>query len=197
MGDWMHDIAEAVAIANRIGERVVVIGTSTGATLATLAAHGPLAETLDGLVLISPNFRVKNPAAALLTWPSARWWLPRLAGTNRSFEPRNAAHGQYWTLSYPSTALFPMAASVLAARRLSHDEINVPALFIFDDADQVVDHTVTRAVASSWGGPAKIEAVQVGIDSDPYAHVIAGDILSPGMTDDLSQRVTDWIRTLP
>ncbi|MGB3554791.1 MAG: alpha/beta fold hydrolase, partial [Jannaschia sp.] len=40
-GDWIEDLAEAMAIARRLGDRIVVIGTSTGGTLAGLLAADP------------------------------------------------------------------------------------------------------------------------------------------------------------
>ena len=45
---WINDYAEAIAIGRAIGGKVVVIGTSTGASLATWAASqaGPFARTL-------------------------------------------------------------------------------------------------------------------------------------------------------
>ena len=33
-------------------------------------------------------------------------------------------------------------------------------------------------------------------DDDPYAHVIAGDILSPGQTEPVIAIITDWARGL-
>ena len=36
--DWMADAAEALAVGRRLGDRLVVVGTSTGATLALAAA---------------------------------------------------------------------------------------------------------------------------------------------------------------
>jgi len=61
-GDWVDDAALAMALGRAIGDRVVLIGTSTGGTLATYAATEPdLAEGLAGIVLISPNFRLANP----------------------------------------------------------------------------------------------------------------------------------------
>ena len=38
---WINDYAEAIAIGRAIGDRLAVIGTSTGASLATLASAQP------------------------------------------------------------------------------------------------------------------------------------------------------------
>ena len=68
VADWMADVAEALAAARAVGDRVVVIGTSTGATLARIAVQYPeMRADVAGMVLISPNFRVKNPAAVILS----------------------------------------------------------------------------------------------------------------------------------
>ncbi|SIS68184.1 Lysophospholipase, alpha-beta hydrolase superfamily [Roseivivax lentus] len=195
--DWMADVAEALAIGRTIGERVLVMGTSTGGTLAVLAAHDPgLSEGVAGIALVSPNFRVNSPAATILTWPGVRYWGPYVAGETRRFTPQNDGHGTYWTTEYPTVALLPMAESVKAARALPHRDIALPALFIFADTDAVVDAGVTRQVAASWGGPVEIMRVDPAM-TEPSAHLIAGDILSPAMTAPVAERIADWASGLP
>ncbi|SLN50922.1 Thermostable monoacylglycerol lipase [Roseivivax jejudonensis] len=197
VSDWMADVAEAMAIGRRIGDRVLVIGTSTGGTLATLAAADPdLSRDMAGLALISPNYRVNNPAARILTWPGVRWWGPLVAGEKRGFTPVNDRQARYWTERYPTVAVLPMARSVAAARGLDHATIEVPALFLFADEDQVVDADATRTVAAAWGGPSAMHEVTPGPDADPYAHVLAGDILSPNLTEPLTARIVAWAQAL-
>jgi len=197
-GDWIEDTAEALAAARAIGDRVVVIATSTGGTLAALAATDPiLSEALAGIVLISPNFRVANPSARLLTWPGARWWVPWIAGAERGFKTINADQARYWTERYPTVAVLPMAALVRHVRRLDFGDTRVPALFLFAPEDAVVDAGATERVAARWGGPATVARQNVPPGNDPYRHVIAGDILSPDMTAPLARTIQDWIVDLP
>lgn len=192
-GDWLEDMAEAMDIGRRTGERVLVISTSTGATVAALAAADPeLSKGLAGLVMISPNFGIRNPAAQLLDMPLARWWGPLVAGAERSFAPANADHGKYWTTSYPTTALFPMAALIRAARSEDYTKASVPALFIYSESDQVIDPTVIPQIAEAWAGPVTENIRTMGPGDDPYAHVIAGDILSPGQTTETVAAIVDW-----
>jgi alpha-beta hydrolase superfamily lysophospholipase len=54
--DWLDDAAEALQIGAAIGERVIVMGTSTGATLALAIVDHPSFDRVSSLVLISPNF---------------------------------------------------------------------------------------------------------------------------------------------
>ena len=192
--DWIRDVNEALEIGRRIGRRTLVIATSTGGSLATLAAVDPrLRDKMDALVLVSPNFRVRATGSSLLTWPFARSFVPMLLGRERQWVPQNADHGQWWTNRYPSEAVVAMAAAAAAAAAQPVEEARVPALFLFADADRVVDARATRRVAARWGGEAALFPVQVDRGDDPESHVIAGDILSPGQTLPVAQRILDWM----
>ncbi len=69
---WLASAAEAVALGRRLGDSVLVMGSSTGVTLAlALAAERP--EWVDAIVGYSPNIAVADPKASLLTAP---WGLP-------------------------------------------------------------------------------------------------------------------------
>ncbi|MHA3976914.1 alpha/beta hydrolase [Halovulum sp. GXIMD14794] len=195
VADWRRDVEEAIAIGRRLGDRVILIGASTGATLITLALEDPaLREGVAGIVMISPNFKVKAAGSAALTWPFARRFVPMIEGEERFFAPRTAEHAKWWTERYPTVAVLPMAASVKAAREVEVGEIDVPALFVFSDLDEVVDHRQTRAVADAWGGPVTVWPVEPGRSDDPQAHVIAGDIMSPGLTEPVAERILEWTR---
>ena len=194
---WMEDMAEALAVARQLGDRVLVVSTSTGGTLTALALPEAMAEGVVGSVFVAPNFRVNNPAGFLLTWPGVRLWASYVAGAERVSEPRNTLHSDFSTLRYPIEAVLPMAAAVKAARGLRFEDVTTPALFIFSDADQVVDSSVTRAVAARWGGPAEVFQPQLQVGDDPYAHVVAGDMLSPGQNGPVTERIIAWARALP
>jgi alpha-beta hydrolase superfamily lysophospholipase len=193
-GDWMEDMAEAMAIGRRLGDKVVLIATSTGAPLTVLAAGDPvMAEGLAGIVMISPNFGLRSTAAMILDLPLARYWGPVVAGASRRFDPINPQHGAHWTTEYPTTALFPMAALVRAGRGADVGSITVPALFIYAPADAVIDPARIPPVVAAWGGPTRVSEVVVGDGDDPFSHVIAGDILSPGQTDAVTGTILSWI----
>lgn len=197
-GDWVEDMAEAMAIGRRIGARVVVMGTSTGGTLAALAAEdSQLSQDLAGVALISPNFAVNNTAAPLLTAPYVRDWLTRLVGEERSFTPVNAAHAAHWTTRYPSLSVVPMAALVEHVRNLDFGKVQVPAIFVYSEHDAVIVPAAVRDVYEAWGGPKEIHPMVMGPGDDPYSHVLAGDVLSPGQTDRVVTLLSDWAAGLP
>ena len=195
--DWLFDMAEAMAIGRRLGDRVIVIGTSTGGTLAALAAGDPqLNEGLAGTVLISPNFGLHAPAQWLLDAPFIESWGVLAVGETRAFTPLNADHARHWTTEYPTSALYPMARLIRAARAADHGQARTPALFLYAPADQVIDPARIPPVIAAWGGPTQVELREMQGDDDPYAHVIAGDILSPGQTEETIRLITDWARGL-
>lgn len=196
-GDWIEHMAAMLAVVDRVGERVLVIGTSTGGTLLGLAAADPrLRGMIDAAVFVSPNFDIAQAGAWLLRAPWARLWLPWIAGPTRSFEPQNSLHARFWTESYPTEAVVPMAALVGLAHRASYARATMPALFLYSPNDEVVDHGATRNVAAAWAGPTRIEQVTVPPGGDPRHHNIAGDILTPANTRPVAETISAWLRNL-
>jgi alpha-beta hydrolase superfamily lysophospholipase len=192
-GDWLEDTAEAMAIGRAIGRQVIVIATSTGGTLAAIAAtDAGQIDAVKGIAFVSPNFRMKNAAAFILTAPFGRYWGPLLAGEEIGFEPVNAAQARFWTTRYPSGAAFPVGALVKYAHRLDYSGVTTPALFLYSEGDQVVSPGATEEIAERWGGAMEILAVTLPPGSDPYGHILAGDVLSPGNTDATVRAILDW-----
>ncbi|MGE0499567.1 MAG: alpha/beta hydrolase [Rhizobiaceae bacterium] len=190
---WVNDYAEALSIGRAIGERVVVIATSSGGSIASWAATDPaFATQVAALVLISPNYGVRAAGASLLTGPWGRQLAGLLIGPERGFEPANELHARYWTYRYPTVALLPMGAVTELAYDSPVERSKVPALFVFSDADTVVRAERTREIAGRWG--AIHESVSVETSGDPSNHVIAGDALSPSTTQPLADAIVAWLR---
>lgn len=199
VNDWYNDVAEAMAVGRATGERVIVIGTSTGATLATWAATQPkLMKDVVGLIAVAPNFAVQDPSAVALSFPWARQLLPMIFGKYRQWEPKNEEQGIWWSTRYPLVALLPMQASVDRAAEIAFEGLNVPALFVFHDKDEVVRSAMTRQVVERWGkySDTKTEIFEIKESSDPSNHVITGDILSPNNTQPVASKIAAWIKAL-
>jgi pimeloyl-ACP methyl ester carboxylesterase len=189
---WVNDYAEAIAIGRALGDRVVVIGTSTGGSLATWASTRPqLAKDVAALVMISPNYGLQAAGSGLLTLPWGGQLARLLIGPQRSFEPVNAINAVLWTTHYPTSALLPLAALAELGRDSPVETIRVPALFVFSDQDKLVRPQLTRAIAARWG--AAHELVVLERNDDPHSHVITGDALSPSTTDALAERIAAWV----
>jgi pimeloyl-ACP methyl ester carboxylesterase len=192
---WINDYQEALAIGRAIGDKVIVISTSTGGSLAAWAATQPGAsDGVAAIAFISPNFGVKAPGAEILTMPWGKQIAELVAGKDRSFVPRNALHEKFWTYKYPIAATLPMAALTELAYGAPVEKATIPALFVFSDLDKVVRPDRTRQIAGRWGGAH--ELVPIEGTGDPDNHVIAGDALSPSTTAFLAQRIFVWIEAV-
>lgn len=182
---WLDDTAEAVAIGGRIGERVLLIGTSTGGTLATWAAARPEATPrLAGLVLISPNYQPRDRSSRVLLYPWGGVLARLMVGPERCFTPENDRQERHWTTCYPTSALTTMMALVERVRTMDLTGIEVPTLVLHEADDQVVDQSETDRVVDGITGTDAMR-VRVPSTSDPARHVLAGDIVSPDSNEEV------------
>jgi pimeloyl-ACP methyl ester carboxylesterase len=190
---WLDDTAEAVAIGSRIGENVVLMGTSTGGTLATWAANRPeAADRIDGLVLVSPNYQPKDRLSRVLLYPWGSVIAGLFLGKQRCFTPENDVQEQHWTTCYPTSALSTMMALVEHVRTMDLTAVEVPTLVLYDPADQVVEPTETERVVAGLAGTSPV-LYEVRSSSDPAHHVLAGDIVSPESSDEVSSVLRSFL----
>lgn len=189
--DWMRDVDEALAVGRRLGERVVLIGTSSGATLALARLAAGNAPDIAALVLLSPNLGPADPSADLLVGPGGPLLGRLLVGENRSFEPANAAHERYWTTTYPMSAVVEVMRLVSAVRASLPLTLDVPLLVLVSEEDRVID--VERALDALSAIEAPARRI-LSVESDgPARHIPAGDILSPGQTSITVTRIRAFI----
>jgi pimeloyl-ACP methyl ester carboxylesterase len=192
---WLDDTAEAIAIGERIGQRVIVMATSTGAALATWALAEPdLSKNISAAIFFSPNYGLSARGAFLLGGPFARQIAHAVIGPTRSFEPANALHAKLWTQEYPTDALLPMARTIALANSARLERIRVPALFFHSPQDKTVKSANIIRNARRWGAPHRLVAVENS--GDPSAHVLAGDALSPSTTETVVDQIIDWLRDI-
>ena len=190
----MYDTAEALAAGRAVGDKVIVLSTSTGGTMAAAATlDAKMSKDIVAMIFVSPNFGINDLAASLLTWPAARYWLPLIVGRQISFEPISAEHEMFWTTSFPTVGLTTVAALVSAVVQLDFTKTVVPALFWLSDDDQVVRPDISRQIAKKWGGGATIHAVTLGPKDDESGHVIAGAIRSAGQTKAAVAGMLEWL----
>jgi len=198
ISNWVNDLHEAIEIGSRIGQKVILISTSTGGTLSTISAlNENLSKTILGYIFISPNFGINHKLANLISWPCSEYWLHLFIGKTRTIKPRNELDKKFWTLSYPTKALIPMARLVKKINNKNFSNVSNPALFYFSMDDKVVEPKKTLEFIENWGGETKTINVKMSEFDDKYSHVIAGDILSPGQTEFARKEMVEWIKSLP
>ncbi len=196
-GDWLDDAVEAMDIGRTLGDSVIVIGTSTGGTLAAWLATLPSgARTgLHTVVLIAPNFGPVDRAASVLTLPWASVLLPRLIPFRESTSG-NEGRRRFWTTKYPTAALFPMQALVEDTRARTVSGYSTPTLTFYNANDRVVDALRTLAWLDRVKalGTVREERVLVTPAENEDGHVLAGRITAPSQTNGLAVRIAEFVR---
>ena len=169
---------------------------STGATLATISAQAG-SEGLAALVLLSPNFGVKNKAAAVLSWPWGVQMATLITGSARhSWVPESEVRRLNWTTSYSLGVAAQMQAVVDMAQGLELGDLTLPVLTVVAEVDKVVDLDAARETHERMGSPAKKFVVLPGskrhelagfaIDETtvgPLANIIAGFVNETVVTE--------------
>lgn len=193
---WANDMHEALEIGKRLGRQVVLMGISTGGTLAVWQAAQKDQEKIAALVLLSPNFGPADRRTMILTWPWGGQLAELLVGKTRSWQPVNEGHGRYWTSSYPVRALLPMMGMVKLVKSLDLRGIKIPSLVVYSPEDKTVDVSAVIAAFQGIGAEHK-KLLALSQVSDPDRHVLAGDILSPSSTVPLADSVVEFLRGVP
>ena len=190
--DWLADTAEALAIGMRLGEKLVVVGTSTGGTLALAMCGHPSARSVSDIVLISPNLQPRDGKAGWLTRPAGPLIAKLVAGDTRSWEAHNEQQARYWSTSYPIEAAVEVMRLVDLVNARLPMGIEQNLLVLLSPEDRVVSPQATRHAFGEIIAPRK-RLVEFEDAEDPSHHVLAGDILSPGSTDGVAAIIVDFV----
>ena len=187
--DWLDDAREALAIGRRIGDRVVLIGISTGALLAAMAALEDNSSDIAALVLLSPNFAIRDWRVKFISGPLGPWLARIVIGKDYSFRPDSRGHAEFWTSRYPSQAIVTLMDLINHARSLDLGRLKVPTLVIYTDKDTVVD---TRAIQDRFD---QIQAPAKLIVDLPEAtrHELTGDALAPQTVRPVVERIMSFL----
>jgi len=145
--DRLYESAkEALVAAQVLGEKVILMSTSTGGTLSLkLAAEFP--ELMNGLILFSPNVAINNPAAFLLSKP---WGLQIARNvykgnyriTNTDFDSEDC---HYWNCKYRLEAVVYLQQLVESTMTdKTFEKVNEPVFLGYYYKDEVHQDQVVR-----------------------------------------------------
>jgi len=193
--DWLADTVEAVRIGQTLGERVLIIGVSTGATLATWRALQAQADATTAYAFVSPNFGPRDKRSEIINGPWGQQIALALEGETRGWTPADPREAQAWTTRYPTHALFPMMALVKHVRDSDLAQFRAPVLMLYSETDKTVDPSETRAAFARIGSAHKTLQV-VDYSESQGQHVLAGDIRAPKATDPMAGSIVSWVNGL-
>jgi esterase/lipase len=137
----------AFAIGQQLGKKVILMGTSTGGTLALqLAANYP---EIAGLILYSPNIEIFNPTAPMLNNP---WGLQIgrtvLKSNYVDIKYKDSAYPKYWNKHYRIEALVALQNLLEATMtEATFKKIHQPTLALYYYKDEVLQDSVIKVKA--------------------------------------------------
>lgn len=188
---WVEDADEAFEIGKRLGDKVILLGYSTGAALTVHLARKEDSQ-LAGIVMMAPNFRPRNALSLISTGPLGIWITNIVTGGKYKWTPRNKEHAYYWTPEYPAPAIHELMELLKYINGIDAEGIKTPALFVYSPADHVISIPNALEKFRRWGSPLKRI-----VEFPAKSHVIAGDIVSPEGNEPLEKDILNFIRDLP
>ncbi|MBL7689167.1 MAG: alpha/beta fold hydrolase [Bdellovibrionaceae bacterium] len=199
--EWLADTVEAIAVGHLIGERVVVVGMSTGASLALIATEAVSRYRREmkphGLILLSPNFRLANRGADVLMReamaPFTETVMRLVEGDEHEFPLRNEWHRERWTSRYPIEGAVQLMRVLRAVAKLRLDDellSDIPRLLLYTAKDTVVSVAeIERRLEVSHSD---------GLTAVNWAngdqHQLASRAFSPEKTDELVNLIDQWVQ---
>ncbi len=199
LDDWINDTWEALEIGRRLGDRVIVAGSSMGGDLALWLASRQQPD-IAALVLFSCAVQPKDGASELLLWP---WPFPQiLLGavigryTALSFDAAKYPTGspelfaRLYPARYRSESFLKLMAAVKLTRTLPLSSITAPSIWLYSDKDDAVDIPVLKKFYARTGGSPKR---LVHVDG-AHSHMLAGDVFSPETNAAVSGDIISFLR---
>ncbi len=189
---WKNDALEALRIGSQIGDKVILVSTSTGGTLATWLQTQAGSEVIVANIMISPNFGVKSSAAKIINWPLGLTIAKLINGDYNSFTPVSEKHAKFWTERYPLEAVVPMLDLVDEVKDLDKSGIGAPQLIIYSPEDKVVDIEAITDTAKEFSS-AQVSVRPFTSSKDHVQHVLSGDACSPESTEDMVNLIAGYV----
>lgn len=193
--DWLADVVEAVRIGQQLGERVLVMGVSTGGTLGTWLALRPEGRAVSAYVFMSPNYGPKDKRSELINGPWGQQLALALEGEMRGQPSSDPREELGWTNRHATQALFPMMALVKRVRESDLAAFQTPLLVLYSLRDQTVDPAEIERTFARIGGSRKT-LLHITYSESARQHVLAGDIKAPKATAPMAAQIVDWVRSL-
>ncbi len=174
---------EALVISHQLGQKIIVMGCSTGCTLALqLAADFP--EMIYGMILYSPNVQIKQKTAAMLSGP----WGLQMARMNYGGNFRvtdddtNGEICKFWNCKYRVEAIVYLQQLLDATmKKETFEKVKCPVFvgYYYKDEqhqDQTVEVKAAIKMADELGTPEKNRRKMAFASAG--GHVIACDLTS-------------------
>ena len=190
---------QALSVGRTIGKKVILVGTSTGGTLALkLAATYP--DLVAGIVLISPNIEINDPNAFLLNDP---WGLQIaravVGGKERTIAGRSNEYKKFWFTNYRLESVVELEEFMeTTMNKETFGKVHQPVLLLYyfknkQEQDPVVRVDAMLKMFDELGTPTN-EKFKVAIPNGGN-HVLGSYVTSKDIPA-VERAITSFTRTL-
>ncbi len=177
---YMKSAIEALAIGEQIGEKVILIGTSTGASQALwLAAQYP--DKVEALVLYSPYLALRDEASAkLVLGPWGKQITKLTLGGEISETERPDSVAAYWSTHYHVDSYYSLFSMIRVINdKEIFNKINCPVFMAYyykneEEQDDVVSVAAMKKMFVQLNSTTKRQIAFPNAGD----HVIASDLRS-------------------
>lgn len=185
---------EALVIGEKIGEKVIIMSTSTGGTLALmLAAKYP--GKVHALINLSPNIAINDPAAFVLNNPWGLNIARMVMGGKCRDTGATADDARYWNATYRLESLVQLQE--LLESSMTHEtfeRVRQPSLTLYyykneEEQDPQVKVSAMLEMHQQLGTPESLKVAKAIPDAG--AHVI-GSSMTSGDVDGVFREVEDF-----
>jgi len=185
---YVESAKQAIAVGKQLGDKVILISTSTGGTLSLLLAGSDSA--VAGLILYSPNIDLYDKKSFLLTQPWGLQIARAVVGDRYyTFEAPLAAQN-YWTTRYRIEALVELKRLINASMTAAQfAKITQPVFlaYYYKDAhhqDDVVSVVRMLEMFNQLGTP---DALKRKVDFPNAGYHVLGSSYWRNNTDDVEK----------
>ena len=182
--EWMQSALDALAIGHQIGERVILVSTSTGSTLALfLAANYP--DLVDGHIIMSPNIDLYDARSFVLTMPFGLQIARKIAGSEYYGWKAPGPAQNYWYTRYRVEGLCTLKSLINSTMdKSTFERVSDPLIMLYyyrdeNFQDKIVSVKHMREMFSQIGTP-ESQKREVAI-ADAGTHIIGSSIFNQNL----------------
>jgi esterase/lipase len=197
---YWESAKEALAIGKNIGDKVILLSTSTGGTLALmLAAEYP--QDVFALINLSPNIAINDGAAFLLNDPWGLQIARLVMGGDYRVTDANEEHAKYWNKKYRLESLTQLEELVESSMSdKTFKSITQPSLTLYyykneEEQDPQVKVSAMLTMNEQLATPADLKVVKAIPAAG--AHVLGSSMTSgdlQGVYHEIEQFAIDKLK---
>ena len=199
LNDWLNDTNEAYEVGRRLGEKVVLVGTSMGGALATWLATKKVSTPPMALILISPAYAAKDAKRQqdliqMVYMPWGEQIIRLMTGGYLGGAPKDDEL-EWRTPRMRTDAYVTIGAVLEVVDPIDLAVIESPVFIAYSTEDRAVEPDTTAARFQRFGATYKT-LIDVNDTGDPAYHLLAGKYRSPQTTASMVNTIRTFLEPL-